>query len=104
MNPKFIIQDGELRLGRVDSHWQLKDRDGSKPVGGGWWFYDIKNNICYLYSKSIEYGQVTLKDLEDIWVRPSMVKAIIYFSTEENLEFAMKNNVSIQHSKNETSS
>jgi len=100
--PKWIIQDGELRMGRVVMHEELATKDGSKPLGGGLWFFDMDNKIMYLYGKSIDYGQVKAEDFEDIWVRPSLEKVTIYFSTELDLELAKKNSIIIQDFDHDT--
>ena len=100
--PKFIIQDGELRMGRVTNHSQLASKDGPKPVGGGLWYFDIDAKVMYLYAKSYDYGQVKVEDFEDIWVRPILEKVTIRFSTETDLDFAKKNNVTIQNFDDET--
>lgn len=94
--PKFIIQDGQLRLGRVVSHSDLKNVQGGEVVGGGWWHFDVQSKTLYLYGKSIGYGPVLIEDFEDIWVQPSLEDATIYFSTESSLDGAKKNNVIVQ--------
>ena len=95
--PKFIIQDGELRMGRVVMHKDLASEDGSKPVGGGFWYFDMDVKIMYLYGKSHDFGEVKVEDFEDIWLRPSLEDMTIYFSTESDLELAKQNNVIIQN-------
>ena len=100
--PKWIIQNNELRIGRVVSHSDLADKEG-KVMGGGWWEYDRDSHTLYLYNKSYDYGQVEEDDFEDVWVRPSMEDATIYFSKAMKLEDAKKNNVLIQdNNKGET--
>jgi len=72
-------------------------------MGGGWWEYDRDSHTLYLYNKSYDYGQVEEDDFEDVWVRPSMEDATIYFSKAMKLEDAKKNNVLIQdNNKGET--
>lgn len=94
--PKFIIQDGQLKMGRVELHFELAGKDKSNVVGGGYWYYDIDNHILYLYGESVDYGQVEVADFNNIWVRPSLEETTIYFSTEMKLEDAKKNNITIQ--------
>lgn len=102
--PKWIIQDGELRMGRVVAHKDLakKNEFGGTPdvKGGGLWHYDKDNNVLYLYHKSYDYGQASEDDFENIWVRPSMQNTTIYFSTSMDFEVAKKNNVLVQDPNN----
>ena len=95
-NPKFIIKGDELRIGRVGKHEELAGNDDSDVKGGGWWHYDKETNILYLYGSSFDYGQVKAEDFEDIWVQPSLENAKIFFSLEESLNDARKNNLIIQ--------
>jgi len=97
---KWIIQDNELRMGRVVSHSDLVKEDGGKVLGGGLWHYDKEIHTLYLYNKSIVYGQCCEDDFKDIWVRPSMEDAKIYFSKYMDLEFVKKNNILIQDPNN----
>lgn len=95
--PKFIVQDGMLRMGRVVNHSDLMNENGGEVVGGGWWEFDREENILYLYSESIEFGQI--KDVsvfENIYVQPSMENTKIFFSTEMSLNGAKENNILIQ--------
>lgn len=98
--PKWIIQDNQLRMGRVVNHSDLaiKNQFGGTPdvKGGGIWHYDKETNTLYLYSKSYQYGQVSVDDFEDIWVRPSMENATIIFSTSMSFEDAKKNGIIVQ--------
>lgn len=101
--PKFIVQDGELRMGRVVAHADLVGDNSKSVKGGGLWDYDPESDTLYLYAKSFEFGTVTPEDLKDIWVRPSLEKSTIYFSTEYDLEFAKQNCILIQdHNEGET--
>lgn len=100
--PKWIIQDGEHRLGRVVMHEDLADKDGPKPIGGGMWFFDKDENVMYLYGKSYDYGQVTAEDLNNADMRMSLEKMTIHFSTELDLELAKKNYVLIQNLDDES--
>jgi len=40
MAKKWIIQDGNLRLGHVDLHKELKSKTGNAVKGGGYWELD----------------------------------------------------------------
>jgi hypothetical protein len=94
--PKWIIQDKQLRMGRVVNHFELAVNEGGDVKGGGLWYYDKETNSLYLYAKSYDFGQVSEDDFEDIWVRPSLEKSTIYFSTEMSLSDAKNNNVIVQ--------
>lgn len=94
--PKWIIQDNQLRLGRVISHSDLENTKGGKVVGGGWWHFDAQTKTLYLYGESIGYGPASIKNFENIWVQPSLEKATILFSTENSLERAKLNNTIVQ--------
>ena len=58
MKQKFIIQDNELKIGRVETHMELASGNG-KVLGGGWWYYDIPTDIMYLYGTSYDFGPVS---------------------------------------------
>lgn len=95
--PKWIIQDRELRLGRVVAHEDLTKENGDGGVkGGGLWYYEKETNSLYLYGKSYDYGQASADDFEDVWVRPSLEKSKIYFSKAMSLELAKTNNTIVQ--------
>jgi len=94
--PKWIIQDGELKMGRVVAHEDLAGENHRNVKGGGMWFYDHESDTLYLYAKSFQFGHVVPKDLENIWVRPSLEKSTIYFSNEMDLEMAKHNCILIQ--------
>jgi hypothetical protein len=64
MHKKFIIYDGDVRLGHVDFHKELGP-DKSLIKGGGWWHYDKENDVIYLYSSSMDFGRVTRENLID---------------------------------------
>jgi len=63
MAKKWIIQDGNLRLGHVDLHKELKSKTGNAVKGGGYWELDKEKKIIYLYGKSIDFGQCKLDDI-----------------------------------------
>ena len=94
--PKFIVQNGELKMGRVVAHEELAGDNIDDVKGGGLWDYDPESDTLYLYAKSFQFGTVTPEDLKDVWVRPSLEKSTIYFSTEMHLDFAKQNCILIQ--------
>lgn len=94
--PKWIIQGGMLRLGNVVNHFELASKDGGEVKGGGFWHLDRETMTLYLYNKSIDYGQVSEDDFEDIWVQPSLENATIYFSKEMSFGLAKKNNIIVR--------
>ena len=100
--PKWIIQDGELRMGRVVNHSNLAEEGAPKPLGGGLWFFDMDEKVMYLYGKSYDYGQVKAEDFENIEVRRSLEKVTIHFSTELDLELAKANSIIIQDFDHDT--
>lgn len=93
---KWIIQDNELRMGRVVSHSDLCRMDGGDVKGGGLWYHETETNTLYLYNKSHDFGQATEDDFENIWVQHSLEKPTIYFSKQMDLENAKKINVIVQ--------
>lgn len=103
--PKWVIQNGELRMASVVSHRDLARENAHGEVsgvkGGGMWHYDETIDTLYLYGKSIDYGQVEPEDFEDIQMRPYFKESTISFSTEMTLEDAKKNNILIQDFDNE---
>jgi hypothetical protein len=98
MFPKFIIQDGDLILGWVDSHFLLKhkDIDDSTIVGGGWFHMNQDEGTLLLYGKSIEYGSVTAEAVKEAFKSPSIEACEILFSERNDFEEAKVNNVKIQ--------
>lgn len=59
---KFIIEDNNLILGRVEYHKELVT-DETLVCGGGW--FTIKNDIIRLYGDSFDFGQPTLEDIKN---------------------------------------
>jgi hypothetical protein len=94
--PKWIIQNNQLRMGRVVNHSDLADKQGGNVKGGGLWYYDKETHTLYLYAKIYDYGQVSEDDFQDIWITPPVDDATIYFSTMMSLDDAKKNNVIVQ--------
>ena len=98
MFPKFIIQDGDLILGWVDSHFLLanKNLDEKNIVGGGWFYMDQDDGTLLLYGMSIEYGTVTAEAVKEAFKTPSVEACEILFSECNDFEQAKVNNVKIQ--------
>jgi len=71
MNPKFIIQKGEFRMGRAEMHVDLSSKAIERPIGGGWWHLNREDKIMYLFDKSIDFGSVSsedvVKSISDDW-------------------------------------
>lgn len=87
LHQKWIINDGDLILGRVELHEELVgSREKGKTVGGGRWHYDRDNNIIYFYGASIDFGQVTEEQFNEAWKQPSVEGATIVFSLNGKLE------------------
>lgn len=93
--PKFIIQDNEMRLGRVELHEELADKNGGEVIGGGRWF--ANRDYILFYHKSYDYGTVTPKDLETCYMRASIGNLEVRFSEEENFEKAKLNYIVIEN-------
>jgi len=60
---KFIIQDGKIRMGKVEYHRDLANKNGSKPIGGGKYFINKQYKRIYFYDQSAEFGPVQIKEL-----------------------------------------
>ena len=57
--PKFIVEDGIIKLGRVTFHKQLANNPDNVK-GGGFWEWDRENNKLLLYGESHDFGPVSL--------------------------------------------
>lgn len=64
MNPKFIIEDDSLIMGKVNYHRDLAT-DKSKVKGGGWFKYDKDTNTFIFYDSSFDFGKAKLEDIEE---------------------------------------
>ena len=83
LKQKFVINDGNLILGRVGLHSELVEhRDCSLTVGGGEWFYNNADNTMYFWGKSTTFGQVTKEQFDAAWKQPSVENANIVFTTD----------------------
>lgn len=91
MVQKFVINDNYLILGNVELHEDLvKDRDSSKTVGGGRWYYDRDKNTMYFWGKSIQFGQVTREEFDNAIKQPSVERAAVVFSYLEDFKAVVK--------------
>jgi len=59
MHPKFIIQEGNFRMGRCDLHRELSNREMNTPIGGGWWHLNRDEKVLYLFDQSYDFGRVS---------------------------------------------
>lgn len=72
--PKFIIEDGNLILGKVTYHSELVT-DKTKIKGGGWFRLKFKEKTITFYGYSHDYGKATLED-----VRNCIISGKVYTS------------------------
>lgn len=104
--PKYLIQDGKLIIGKVFYHKELTlDSENPKPKGGGWFKFDTDTRTFHLYSESYDFGQPTLKDVEeaiksgkmgDIFREQRYKDCNFTFSTSERYEDSITNRVIIE--------
>ena len=63
-------KDGQLylALGNFDYHRDAlpKDKNGFKVLGGGEWYMSEDRSELVLYASSVEFGQISLEDLQKI--------------------------------------
>ena len=84
LKQKFVIVDDEIIIGRVEFHADLH----YGPIGGGWWFFDSEENTMYLYGKSVQFGPVSKKQVDNAVIKKiPFNKAKVVF--EENDELAL---------------
>jgi len=92
MAKKWIIEGRDFKLGNVDFHREFA-KDKSKVIGGGYWHIDRVSNILYLYSKSEDFGNVSLADIIRIkhsgFYSLSLEKLEWRFSKEDSLDRAL---------------
>lgn len=91
MYQKFIINEGRLKTGLVDQHRELA-LDHSTTRGGGWWYMDKENYKIWLYGKSVAFGSVSLKVLQQVIKTGchDYPDFTFYFSGAEKLADAMQ--------------
>lgn len=62
LKQKFVItQDSHFKMGRVKLHKELDKNARS----GGFWFYDKEENTVYIYGKSEDFGQFTVREIDN---------------------------------------
>lgn len=101
---KYIINNGQLRMGKVELHAELhgSQTDKSKTIGGGRFLWDKEANKVYFYDASFDFGSVTKKQFQEAWnnslIFPAIADCEIYFTNhhspvggEENLILKEKN-------------
>ena len=64
LNPKFIIEDGNLILSKVVYHKDMVT-DMSKVKGGGWFKFDSENKMFTLYGSSDDFGRANIRDIQN---------------------------------------
>ena len=60
---KFIIEDGNLILGRVVYHKDLIT-DKSLVKGGGWFRFNLDKKECLLGGESFDLGRASMEDIK----------------------------------------
>ncbi|MFW5663900.1 MAG: hypothetical protein ACOCYD_02570 [bacterium] len=90
MYPKFIINQGRLIIGMVNQHKELAE-DHSTTQGGGWWHLDKESKSIWLYARSLLFGSVPRKVLQDVIAAGNhdYPGYTFYYSRSANLETAM---------------
>ena len=64
VEPKWIVEDGCLIIGRVTYHHELScTNDQTKVKGGGYWHIDKENKILHLYGESTTYSYCKSEDI-----------------------------------------
>jgi hypothetical protein len=82
LHPKFIIEDGNLIIGKVEYHRDLAT-DKKNVRGGG--LFRVKNNSFIFYSTSYEFGEATLTD-----IRNAVVNKKVYTNKYLTLQISDK--------------
>ena len=62
--PKFIVEDGNLIMGKVEIHRNLVT-DDAKVSGGGFFNYDYNNRSFIFSGYSFEYGKAMYDDIRE---------------------------------------
>jgi hypothetical protein len=96
--PKFVLgkdSDGAIWLATkvTEFHSEILSSDDYKILGGG--FYHRENDAFYLYGSSVDFGHISLKNLKEAIIPPSLEKIDVFFSKEETPEKAKLNNVKV---------
>ena len=97
-NPKWIIEDGELIIGKVAFHKDLA-LDKTKVKGGGWFSFDSKKNTFYLYASSEDFGYAKLEDVKNA-VESGKVGERNRFWRYKNFNYQFSEKDSIDEAKN----
>ena len=63
MNPKFIIENDNLILMRVNYHIEIVSNEKAVK-GGGWYIQSINNKTITFYDKSEAYGAAKFEDIK----------------------------------------
>jgi len=66
-NRKYIVEEGNLKIGYVEYHYQLAK--GKNVSGGGMWDYDEDKNVIRFFGDSYEFGAVSLEEFKDAFER-----------------------------------
>lgn len=61
--PKWIIEDGKLRIGKCSFHKELCS-DKEKVSGGGWCKLNFDEKYVIFYSSSHDFGNVNLDQMK----------------------------------------
>ncbi len=64
VNPKWIIEQDSLVIRKAIFHKDIAKVE-KDVIGGGWFYYDSKDNSFLLYSKSEDFGSVTKEQILD---------------------------------------
>lgn len=60
--PKFIVEDGELVMSKVEYHKDLA-KDIAKVKGGGMFWFDESRNAFILGGTSMDFGSAEIEDI-----------------------------------------
>lgn len=63
-NPKFIIQDGNLIIGRCMFHKQLSTNT-KNVIGGGWYDHNKEDKKFTLFGTSFDFGTASIEDIKN---------------------------------------
>lgn len=62
--PKYIIEDGNLIIGKCTFHRELVEKDSKKVIGGGWFDYNKDDNSFTFYGVSTDFGGAMLENVK----------------------------------------
>jgi len=99
MSWKFVVTDGEFRMGNVKIHKELINKDSTKN-SGGWVHINRENKYILFYNESVEFGACSMVVLEDAinisYISPSLNDFTFYYSKEASLANAIKNKIKLE--------